>query len=237
MEAAEVAAAVRDAVSRVPPPPAPAPEGDSSGSQVALPPGGDAVSSVPPRAAPTKAGGAFDFQSVPARAIVSSSVPSPPTPASAHFPPHFNPTPLNLHSPNAMTPLPAYFLPGFTSSPLYFHFPNTMAPAAAFHLAPAPTAPAAAMPQIQASLDHCLDSMISTTHAQLYWLLHLRSLRASLVFSAIPTAGSSSFQPPLAAAALNVPAFQPFTASDTYTAPQPNVSAYDWPANSSAGSK
>ncbi|TVU46584.1 hypothetical protein EJB05_06127, partial [Eragrostis curvula] len=237
MEAAEAAAAVRDAVSPVLPPPAPAPEGDASGSQVASPPGGDVVSSVTPPTAPTKAGGAFDFQSVPARAVVSSSVPSPPSPAPAHFPPHFNPTPLNSHSPNAMTPPPAYFPPGFTSPPLYFHFPNAMAPATAFHLAPAPTAPAAATPQIQASLDHCLDSMISTTHAQLYMLLHLRSLPASLVFSAIPTDGSSSFQPPPAAAALNVPAFQPFTAPNTYTAPQPNASAYDWPANSSAGSK
>ncbi|TVT96978.1 hypothetical protein EJB05_57799, partial [Eragrostis curvula] len=117
-----------------------------------------------------------------------------------------------------MTPPPAYFPPGLSSRSCSYC-------AGSCHAADSGV------------LGPLLDSMISTTHAQLYMLLHLRSLPASLVFSAIPTDGSSSFQPPPAAAALNVPAFQPFTAPNTYTAPQPNASAYDWPANSSAGSK
>ncbi|TVU46450.1 hypothetical protein EJB05_05990, partial [Eragrostis curvula] len=192
---------------------------------------GHAVSTASPPPASTWAGGASGSLSQ----IGDALAPLLPTPASAppaHFPPHFTHVLLNHHFPNAMVPPLAHFPPIFTSAPLYFHLPNVVATPGAFHLAPAPIA------QTQASVDHCLDSLITTTHAQLYRLMHLRLIRASLVLGqtapAIPTAGPSFFQPPITTAAATAPAFQPFTAPGTYTAPQPIMPTYNWLTNSKA---
>ncbi|TVU46411.1 hypothetical protein EJB05_05946, partial [Eragrostis curvula] len=192
---------------------------------------GHAVSTASPPAASTWARGASGSLSQ----VGDAPAPLLPTPASAppaHFPPHFTHVPLNHHFPNAMAPPMAHFPPIFTSGPLYFHLPNTMATPAAFHLAPAPIA------QTHAAMDHCLDSLITTTQAQLNRLMHLRLIRASLVLGqtapAIPTAGPSFFQPTITTAAANALAFQPFTASGTYTAPQPVMPTYNWLANSKA---